>query len=240
MNKAFKDMLIGVLLGDAHIGRTGLDKAYITFEQSKKKLEYISYLHSLTRESGSRKLEIDELKTYTRTDARYSDRINQSLYFRTNSLEDLKPFADMFLNNEGGKIIPTNIADHLTPRSLAFWIMDDGQQVKRGGVTLCTDSFNSSEVNILREALSDRFNISSSIHNKKGKNDSIYERIYINKESLDDLKPLLKEHMHDSMLYKINETPGNVIEENTPTSSCEAAATTTNSEVDLSSDIGDF
>jgi LAGLIDADG DNA endonuclease family len=231
MNKAFKDMLIGVLLGDAHIGRTGLDKAYITFEQSKKKLEYISYLHSLTRESGSRKLEIDELKTYTRTDARYSDRINQSLYFRTNSLEDLKPFADMFLNNEGGKIIPTNIADHLTPRSLAFWIMDDGQQVKRGGVTLCTDSFNSSEVNILREALSDRFNISSSIHNKKGKNDSIYERIYINKESLDDLKPLLKEHMHDSMLYKINETPENVIEENTPT---------TNSEVDLSSDIGDF
>lgn len=235
MNKAFKDMLIGVLLGDAHIGRTGLDKAYITFEQSKKKLEYISYLHSLTRESG---FEIDELKTYTRTDARYSDRINQSLYFRTNSLEDLKPFADMFLNNEGGKIIPTNIADHLTPRSLAFWIMDDGQQVKRGGVTLCTDSFNSSEVNILREALSDRFNISSSIHNKKGKNDSIYERIYINKESLDDLKPLLKEHMHDSMLYKINETPENVIEENTPTSS--NAATTTNSEVDLSSDIGDF
>lgn len=144
MNKALplaRDMLIGVLLGDAHIGRTGLDKAYITFEQSKKKLEYISYLHKLTRESG---FDIEELKTYTRTDVRYSDKINQSLYFRTNSLEDLKPFADLFLNNEGKKIIPTNIADHLTPRSLAFWIMDDGQQVKRGGVTLCTDSFNSS------------------------------------------------------------------------------------------------
>lgn len=151
MNKAFKDMLIGVLLGDAHIGRTGLDKAYITFEppRSKKKLEYISYLHRLTRESG---FEIDELKTYTRTDARYSDRINQSLYFRTKSLEELKPFADLFLIDEGRKIIPTNIADHLTPRSLAFWIMDDGKQVKRGGVTLCTDSFNSSqrqEVSIL-------------------------------------------------------------------------------------------
>ena len=32
--------------------------------------------------------------------------------------------------------------------SLAFWIMDDGQQVKRGGVTLCTDSFDLEEVNI--------------------------------------------------------------------------------------------
>jgi len=36
------------------------------------------------------------------------------------------------------------------------------------------------------------------IHNKKGKNDSIYERIYIKKESLDNIKPLLKEHMHES------------------------------------------
>jgi hypothetical protein len=42
----------------------------------------------------------------------------------------------------GKKIIPQNIADHLTARSLAFWIMDDGQQVKRGGVTLCTDSYS--------------------------------------------------------------------------------------------------
>ena len=192
MNKAFREMLVGVLLGDAHIGRTGLDKAYISFEQSKKKLEYITYLHNLTRESG---FDLEELKTYTRTDARYSNRVNESLYFRTNSLEDLKPFADMFLNNEGKKIIPTNIADHLTPRSLAFWIMDDGQQVKRGGVTLCTDSFNSEEISILRGALSDKFNISSSIHSKKGQNDSIYERIYIKKESLDEIKPLLKEHM---------------------------------------------
>lgn len=207
MNKAFRDMLIGVLLGDAHIGRTGIDKAYITFEQSKKKIEYITYLHKLTRESG---FDLEELKTYTRKDVRYSNRINESLYFRTNSLEELKPFADLFLNIEGKKIIPTNIDDYLTPRSLAFWIMDDGQQVKRGGVTLCTDSFKSSEVSLLREALLDKFNISSSIHNKKGKNDSIYERIYINKESLDEFKPLLKEHMHNSMLYKINETPETV------------------------------
>lgn len=192
--------------------------------------EYINYLHKLTPEAG---FDLEELKTYTRTDVRYSNRINESLYFRTNSLEELKPFADMFLNTEGKKIIPNNIAYHLTPRSLAFWVMVDGQQVKRGGVTLCTDSFNSSEISILREALLDKFNISSSIHNKKGKNESIYERIYINKESLDDIKPLLKEHMHDSMLYKINETPDTVTGEN-------SATVTSKSEIDLSSDIGDF
>jgi hypothetical protein len=37
MNKALKDMLVGVILGDAHIRRTGLDKAFISFEQSSKK-----------------------------------------------------------------------------------------------------------------------------------------------------------------------------------------------------------
>jgi hypothetical protein len=60
--------------------------------------------------------------------------------------------------------------------------MDDGQQVKKGGVTLlnlCTDSFNSSDVNILREALKNNFELISSIHKKKGKNDALYERIYI-------------------------------------------------------------
>jgi hypothetical protein len=80
-------------------------------------------------------------------------------------------------------------------------------QVKRGGVTLCTDSFSSDEVKLLREALKQNFNIDSTIHSKKGANNSIYERIYINKSSLDKIKPLLKEHVHYSMLYKINETP---------------------------------
>ena len=44
MSKNFIDMVIGNFLGNAHISRTGLDKAYITFEQTKKKVEYINYL----------------------------------------------------------------------------------------------------------------------------------------------------------------------------------------------------
>ena len=67
-----------------------------------------------------------------------------------------------------------------------------GQQVKRGGVTLCTDSFSSDEVGILREALKLNFNLESSIHKKKSKNGSHplgLERIYIKKEGLDELIP---------------------------------------------------
>lgn len=204
MNKALKDMLIGVLLGDAHIGRTGLNKAFISFEQSTKKSEYLNYLYNLTKEGGLPLME-DNIKEYTREDNRFNN-INKSLYFRTQSLEELKPLADLFLNEEGNKIISSNIGDHLTDRSLAFWIMDDGQQVKRGGLTLCTDSYKSEEIEILRKVLKDNFNLNSSIHNKKSSNnESVYERIYLSKQTFEEFKPSLIPHMHETMLYKINE-----------------------------------
>lgn len=84
--------------------------------------------------------------------------------------------------------------------------MDDGQQVKKGGVTLCTDSFNSQEISILRNALTSNFKLFTSIHNKKKSEDmeNSYERIYLRKAELEDIKPNLKEHMLPSMLYKIN------------------------------------
>jgi LAGLIDADG DNA endonuclease family len=48
--------------------------------------------------------------------------------------------------------------------------MDDGQQVKKGGVTLCTDSYNSEDVYILREAIKANFNVETTIHKKKKQN----------------------------------------------------------------------
>jgi hypothetical protein len=70
----------------------------------------------------------ESVREYLRDDPRYKT-TNRSLYFRTQSIEELKPIADLFLDREGKKIIPHNIADHLTARSLAFWIMDDGQSL---------------------------------------------------------------------------------------------------------------
>lgn len=41
--------------------------------------------------------------------------------------------------------------------------MDDGQEVKNGGVTLCTDSFTFEEVDLLKAALESKFNILTTI-----------------------------------------------------------------------------
>lgn len=165
MTKRLRELLIGTLLGDAHIKKVGSDKAYITFEQSKKKSEYINYLFEQSKEEGLA-LKSDSLKEYNRFDDRYNS-TNSSLYFRSEASEELRPLADLFLNEEGKKVIPSNISDHLSPRSLAFWIMDDGQRVKNGGVTLCTDSYNSTEIEILRLALTSKFDFVTTIHKKK-------------------------------------------------------------------------
>jgi len=149
MNKLLRETLIGVILGDAHIRKTGLNKAFISFEQSSKKADYLNFLHELIKKEGlpltfarSAKAREDEtVRTYSREYLRYNTQ-NSYLYFRTQSIEELRPLAYMFLNEAGEKQIPKNIAEELTHRSLAFWIMDDGQQVKKGGVTLCTDSFD--------------------------------------------------------------------------------------------------
>jgi hypothetical protein len=110
------EMIIGCLLGDAHIGITGSNKAFITFEQSTKNKEYLLFLYNFLNELN---LTLKAPIEYQRIDSRYN-KVNTSIYFRTQSLEIFKVFADLFLNKEGKKIINKNIIDYLTIRSLAF------------------------------------------------------------------------------------------------------------------------
>lgn len=82
--------------------------------------------------------------------------------------------------------------------------MDDGQHVKNGGITLCTDNYNLLEVNTIIKALLSRYNLNCTIHNKKGKKGKIYHRVYINKNSFSKLKPLIIDHIDSSFLYKLH------------------------------------
>lgn len=110
----------------------------------------------------------------------------------------------MFISEMGHKIIPLDIKEWLTPVSLAYWICDDGQLVKNGGLTLCTDNYTLDEVKILIETLSNNFSAECSIHNKKGKSGKIYNRIYIKKRSFDNIKPLVENYVHKLFLYKLH------------------------------------
>lgn len=79
-----------------------------------------------------------------------------------------------------------------------------GQCVKNGGITLCTDNYTLTEVELLIKALVNRYNLNCSIHYKKGKAEKLYYRIYLGINSFDKLKPLIIEHVHKN--FYINYT----------------------------------
>lgn len=200
LNNKIKEMIIGCLLGDAHIGKVENDKAFITFEQAIKHKEYILDIYESLRKAN---LGLHEIKYYSRIDTRYNSE-SKSIYFKTHNSKLLYPFVNMFLSDEGKKILPLNIEKYLSPIALAYWICDDGQLVKKGGITLCTDNYTLTEVKLLIKVLTNKYNLKCSIHYKKSKTERVYYRIYINKKSLDNIKPIIVQYVHKSFLYKLH------------------------------------
>jgi len=196
------NLLTGCILGDAHIKSIkGGGKSYITFEQTINHKDYVTRIYEILSQSG---LGLKEIKYYTRNDKRHNS-VNNSIYFRTEATDLLNPLADLFLSSDGKKIIKAEIENYLDPVAIAYWICDDGQLVKRGGITLCTDSYTLEEVELLIRILKNKYNLKCTIHTKKGLSGKEYHRIYIGKKSLYDIKPLLIPHMHKSFLYKLHE-----------------------------------
>ena len=128
------------------------------YAQSSLRIQHLNYFNlilDLFRPYLSKEF---KLKDRSFTDKK-TNKIYSSVSFATLALPCFNDYRNLFYNSNNLKIVPSNISNLLSPRGLAYWIMDDGQQVKRGGVTLCTDSFNSQEINILRDALKTNFNL---------------------------------------------------------------------------------
>ena len=106
-------------------------------------------------------------------------------------------FRELFYLSNNKKV-PENIYDLLTPRGLAFWIMDDGSR-HGSGLHISVYAFTNQDVDKLMFTLQDKFNLKCSIHYNKDKK----PRIYIFKESMDNLISLVKPYFINKMLYKL-------------------------------------
>lgn len=116
-----------------------------------------------------------KLKTKSFIDSRTNNSYS-SVNFATLSLPCFNYYRNIFYNSDNLKIVPSNIQNLLTPRGLAYWIMDDGS-LQNKGLHLNTYGFSNKEVLILKSTLENMFGentLKCSIHkHKKG------ERIYI-------------------------------------------------------------
>jgi hypothetical protein len=190
-----KNVLVGILLGDGHIvRRSSTSNSRLVYTQTAiAHKEYFNFVFNMFIPFCAANY-IPQLRN---TMDKRTNKVYSSISFTTMQLPCFNVFKDMFyvLNV---KKVPENIYELLTPKGLAFWIMDDGS--RQGlGLHISVYAFSSKDVDKLMFVLQDKFNLKCSIHyNKDNK-----PRIYIFKESMDDLKRLVSPYFIKEMLYKL-------------------------------------
>nr|QVG61583.1 hypothetical protein [Rhizoctonia sp.] len=126
-------------------------------------------------------------------------KVYSQMRFATLAFPCFNVFHDMFY--EGNlKIIPLNIASFLTPRALAFWVMDDGGKGSYNETILHTNSYRLEEVKLLQKVLMDNFSIETRLIQKR-ENQWL---ICIPVKQQPVLRSIVTPYMHYSMLYKIS------------------------------------
>lgn len=103
------------------------------------------------------------------------------------------------IDNKYKKIIPLNIIDFLTPVSLAFFIMGDGNyNTVKKVIRLYTNSYTKLEVEYLSKALNEKLGIRNRIEKEK-----LNYIIVIPTSQVPIVQALVKEHMYPSFYYRI-------------------------------------
>jgi hypothetical protein len=105
-------------------------------------------------------------------------------------------FVSLNDNDKYVKIVPLIIQEFLTPISLAYWIMDDGEFCN-GGLRLNTYGFKKEEIFLLMEILKTKNKICSIHSHPAGK------RIYISKSSKEYLILLVLPYKVPNKYYKL-------------------------------------
>ncbi len=122
---------------------------------------------------------------------------SSNLTFSTLSHVEFQVIREAFYA-AGKKRVPAAL--DLSPFALAVWFMDDGSKKSKRcrGVYFNTQSFDSESIEILRNKLSDRFEVDSTIRMQK---DGM--QIYIPSRSIRRLVDLLEPFVIPCMRYKL-------------------------------------
>lgn len=196
-----KEILIGLILADGslekrkttHNARLRIDHTYPNQER------YVEHLFEKFEEFCNKKPRIISRSSDKRTGIIY-----QSISFKTRNLPCLNEYHSIFyyLTNENKfkKIIPNNIGDLITTRSLAHWVMGDGYLTNDKTIILCTESFSEEEIDLLINVLKEKFNIISS----KSKRSVKGWRIRISRKSIEKFVLEINPYVIQEFKYKLN------------------------------------
>lgn len=174
------EILVGCLLGDAYLTKLGK----IQIEQSDKQKDYIIWKH---QELAS--ISYSGLKEVIRYDKK-DNRVTKSYRFWTRQY--FRSWRNKFYRGNR-KIYPRDLANWISPLSIAVWFMDDGYH-KNKNCILATESFDLKDRKQLLEKLRS-FGVEVILR--------INGKLRIRSKSLSKFFELVKPYIHQSMYYKL-------------------------------------
>lgn len=208
LSQTAKEIIIGSVLGDGHIG---------FFGDYREKHSPVQYNYLKWKASFFEELWTDTSFKYDETIDKRSGSLIKSHSFRTKVHSYFAYLRKLFYKNNNGKytkVIPDNIVDLLTPLSLAVWYMDDGctswpyrngkkiSTNSRAKAVFCTDSFSDEEVELLINAIKIKFDVNGILfHRYVGG----YPRIKFDCDETVKLFDIIKPYIQDELLYKADE-----------------------------------
>lgn len=181
-----EEVLRGSLLGDMCLSTTSkLHRVSITHGGEQEE-----YFDHKCRVFGNILGKINKTPRYDKRTQKYYNRYTVRLLAHP-IFEIL--YNELYIN--GVKTITKEYLNKLTPRSLAYWFMDDGCN----SGTLATNCFSKEECELIRDWLYTKYNIETTLQ----RNNKQY-LVYIKTKSRQLFYDLVSPYFIPSMLYKIN------------------------------------
>lgn len=198
LTKKQREVIVGLMLGDGHLETVNKGQTYrLKIEQSVKHKAYVIWLKDIFKEWVRQPVLIKKRLSP-------NGKIIYSAGFGTYSHGAFRFYKQQFYTKDGRKKIPDKIKKWLSPLSLSIWFMDDGSWKSNNHRTyvLHTDGYEKKDLVKIVKALEEKFRIKSSLHKQ-------YEnwRVYIQTDSAEQFRNLIKPHIITSMMYKL----GNIL-----------------------------
>ena len=169
LTKQQTNVLIGTILGDGFLQKTGEKNARLRLEHSQKQKDYVLWKGNIFGRLFQGKPNLLE-RIHPKTHTTYS-----YCRWQSDTSPSLGKWRKYFYPN-GKKIIPNNIGNFLTePITLAVWYMDDGYFNKTDRNSyIYLGRTTRAEIEILQKAIKENFAILATIYDKKNKGFALF------------------------------------------------------------------
>lgn len=194
LSKKDKAIILGLILGDGYLQKTGKKNARLRLEHSDKQKEYLLWkIKLLPRLFLGRPNYLERKHPKTKRTYKY-------WRHQSNATPYLGSLRKLFYPNNK-KIIPDNLSLLVKdPITLAIWYMDDGYYCERDKTAhIYLGRVSKQEAEIVSKMIFHNFNIKNKVVDKKHKGFVIY---FPNK-SIPRLQKVIGRYIIQSMKYKL-------------------------------------